>query len=97
VQNGKPSDRLIHFVEYVRHARGQNGRDLTILDVRLECRAERLSEYSDWPVWELEAIEQEAVSYGAEASLTEVISGAVQPNVVQSDSWLHSPSAYAWT
>ena len=97
MQNGSVSERLVHFVEYVRKAQAANGRAIRVLDLRLECRAQRLAEYSDWPTAELELIEQEAASYGNETELSRLLAGEVVPAPIDASSWLDSPSPVAWT
>ena len=98
MQNGKPTDRLVRFVEYLRNSGRQNGCDLTVLDLRLECRAQRLTEYPKWPAGELDLIECEAAGYGNEAILTQLLSGTLESTPMNADySWLHSPSPVAWT
>ena len=72
MQSRKLSDRLVGFVEHVKTSRTENGRKLTVLDLRVECRTQRLTEYSDWPVGELDLIEQEAACYGDETDLADL-------------------------
>lgn len=97
MQNGNLSQRLVEFAEHTRQTRQDNGRALRILDLRLECRAQRLAEYSDWPMAELELIEQEAVSYGNETEISRLLAGEVRPMPIDTSSWLDSPSPFAWT
>lgn len=97
IQNGKLSERLVHFVEHVRKTQVASGRALRVLDLRLECRNQRLTEYADWPMTELELIEQEAASYGNETELSQLLSGEVGPKPILAHTWLHSPSPFAWT
>lgn len=97
MENGKPTERLIRFVEYLKNTTRASESELTVLDVRLVCRGQRLMEYADWPASELDLIEHEAAGYGDEADLAQVLSGTVQPTPIKADSWLDSPSPYAWT
>ncbi len=91
------SERLIRFVEHVKEVQKASRQTLKILDLRLECRNQRLTEYPDWPLSELELIEQEAVGYGDDAELSRVLAGEVGPRTNQPNAWLDSPSPFAWT
>ena len=97
MQNRNLSQRLVEFVEYVTHIHEADGRAPRVIDLRLECRAKRLAEYSDWPMTELELIEQEAASYGNETALSQLLAGEVVPMPIDASSWLNSPSPFAWT
>ena len=97
MQNRNLSQRLVAFAEYVNQTHEPNGRASRVLDLRLECRAQRLAEYSDWPTAELELIEQEAASYGNETELSRLLAGEVVPAPIDASSWLDSPSPVAWT
>jgi hypothetical protein len=70
---------------------------LKVLDIRLECRSQRLAEECDWPSAELDLIEQEAIGYGDETEIAKLLSGEVQPIPVEANRWMNSPSAFAWT
>ncbi len=102
MQNGsmhsgpKLSDRLIRFAIHVTDNRSANSQPLRILDLRVECRNQRMSEFSVWRSAELDLIEYEAIRYGDQTPLTKVLSGQASPSVVTSDSFLPSPSLYAW-
>ena len=99
LQNGESNARLMRFAKCLclKNTNCGTERDLKILDVRLECRRQRLMEYPDWPVSELDLIEHEAACYDDGAYLAEVLSGTVHPVRIPADSWLNSPSPYAWT
>lgn len=97
MQNGKLSDGLVRLIDQVRNSRRKNGYELKVFDLRLECRDQRMSEYSDWLASELDSVEEEAACYGDETDLTQVLSGAAQPSAGRAHSWLHSPSPFAWT
>ena len=97
MQNGTLSERLVHFIEHVRKTRNAGSGVLKVLDLRLECRDERLAEEADWPITELDLIEQEATGYGNETELAKLLSGEVQPQPIQANCWMHSPSLFAWT
>ena len=97
MQNQTLSDRFVEFVEHVTETRATSGRALRVLDLRLECRAQRLAEYAHWPITELELIEQEAARYGNEAELSQLLSGEAVPNSIEATSWIDSPSPFAWT
>ncbi len=100
MQNGRPSDLLVRFVELVDRKHAKDGQALTVNDLRVEVRAERLTELSEWPSPDLEAIEQEAALYGDDASLTDLASGKLQFAAgadSQAVSWPDSPSPVAWT
>jgi hypothetical protein len=97
MQNHNLSQRLVDFATHVKETHQANGRASRVLDLRLECRAQRLTEYADWPLTELELIEQEAASYGNETELSQLLSGEVGPKPIHADSWLDSPSPFAWT
>ena len=97
MQNGTMTERLSRFIEFLQRSHGENARSLTVLDVRLECRAQRLAEYADWPTSELDLIECEAARYGDQTCLSTLLAGAVRPSPVESVPWLHSPSLFAWT
>ena len=97
MQNQSLSQRFVEFVEHVRATHAVDGRELQVLDLRLECRAQRLAEYADWPMTELELIEQEAAGYRNETALSQLLSGDVVPNPIDASSWIDSPSPFAWT
>jgi hypothetical protein len=98
MQNGTLSNRTIQFVEHVLATRGGRVEDLRVLDVRLECRSQRLMEYGDWSLADLELIEQEATGYGDDAKLSELLSGeACTRSIDPATWWLDSPSPFAWT
>jgi len=97
MQSKKLSDEFVSFMDYTRKSTFGQGRRLKILDLRLECRNQRLTEYSDWPSSKLDLIEQEAASYDNEADLTNVLSGTAVKTAVVPSTWLHSPSPFAWT
>ena len=97
MQNGTLTQRLSRFIEFVQRTRGEESRSLTVLDLRLECRAQRLAEYADWSTTELDLIEREAAHYGDDTCLSTLLAGGVRPSPVESAWWLHSPSVFAWT
>ena len=97
MQNQSLSQRFVEFVEHVQATHEPRGRELQILDLRLECRAQRLTEYADWPMTELELIEQEAARYRNETELSQLLAGEVVPNPSDASSWIDSPSPFAWT
>lgn len=98
MQGEKQSDRLVCFVDYLKSRHADGGSELKVLDLRVMCRSERLTEISDWATSELDLIEQEAVTYGDDTSLDQLMSGAaVQSAAIHVDAWLQSPSPYAWT
>ena len=97
MQNRTLSERLVQFIEHVRETRNAESGVPKVLDLRLECREARLAEEADWPITELELIEQEATGYGNDTELAKLLSGEVQPQPIQANSWLHSPSPFAWT
>ena len=97
MQNGTLSERLVHFIEHVQKTRNAGSGVLKVLDLRLECRNERLTEEADWPITELDLIEQEATCYGNETELAKLLLGEVQPQPIEADCWIHSPSLFAWT
>lgn len=98
MQNKSLSEQLIQFIEWVnKKTHAATGLAATIVDLRLECRTQRLTEYADWPMTELELIEQEAACYGDETKLSQLLSGEILPNPIQEKSWLDSPSPFAWT
>ena len=97
MQNRTLSERLVHFIERVRKTRNAGSGVLKVLDLRLECRDERLAEEADWPITELDLIEQEATGYGNETELAKLLLGEVQPQPIQANCWIDSPSPFAWT
>ena len=97
MQNETLSERLVHFIDYVRTTRKAGSGVLKVLDLRLECRHQRLAEEADWATTELDLIEQEATAYGNETELAKLVSGEVQPQPIQATCWMHSPSPVAWT
>ncbi len=97
MQNGHPSDSLIQFIQQVLETPAVDNRATTVLDLRLECRLQRLTEEGDWSLSELEQIEQEAVLYGDQTELETVLSGEASPAPIEEDRWLNSPSPFAWT
>ena len=97
MQNGALSERLVQFIDHVRSTRHVGTGVLRVLDLRLQCRDERLAEDADWPITELDLIEQEAAGYGNETELAKLLSGAVQPQPIQTNCWINSPSPVAWT
>ena len=96
MQNGELSEAFLQFVEFVKESRTELGRELNVLDLRLECRDQRLTEFSDWSARDLDLIEQQVACYDNEAPLAQVVS-ANPPTASQDGSWLHSPSPFAWT
>ena len=97
MQNGTLSNRTAEFVEHVLATRAERGEELRVLDVRLECRAQRLMEYGDWSMADLELIEQEAARYGDDAKLSQLLSGEAGTKPSELSTWPHSPSPVAWT
>ena len=97
MQNGHPSNSLVRFIEHLQETSASGERATTVLDLRLACRLQRLTEEGDWSLSELEQIEQEAIHYGDETELTSVLSGEASPAPVKEDVWLNSPSPFAWT
>ena len=98
MQGEKPSDRLVCFVDYLKSRHADGGSELKVLGLRLMCRRQRLTEISDWSTSELDLIEQEAVTYGTDTSLDQLMSVAASPlAVIHVDAWLQSPSPNAWT
>ena len=97
MKNGMISERVLDFIEHVKKSRAADEDALVVLDLRLECRAQRLAEYADWPMSELELIEREVAGYGDETQLTHMLSGNAKPNPIHTVSWPHSPSPFAWT
>lgn len=91
------SERLAHFIEHVQETHHARDGMLKVLDLRLECRNQRLSEEGDWPSAELDLIEEEAIAYGDETEIAKLLSGEVQPHPVEANCWINSPSAVAWT
>ena len=91
-----PSVEFLTFAEYVKKLRGDKS-NLSILDLRIECRRQRLEEYADWPLVALDIVEHEAASYGDASALVEVAAGTVQSVPATCGQWLHSPSPFAWT
>lgn len=98
MQNGHRNHRFLRFVEHVRTHCVDPRREATVLDLRRECRALRLTEFSDWSTGELDLVEQEAAGYADETDLAQVLSGtAPRPQADGPGAWLHSPSPFAWT
>ena len=98
MQNHQPtSSSLIQFIEEVRQMNASGEQATTVLDLRLLCRLQRLTEEGDWSLSELEEIEREAVRYGDQTELTKLVSGEAIPAPIQEDLWLNSPSPFAWT
>ena len=98
MQNGTAlSKRLIRFIDHVIDTYGVAGHQPSILDLRVECRRQRMTEFSDWPSAELNLIEHEAVRYGDQTILTRVLSGEAIATAITIDSFLPSPSLLAWT
>ena len=97
MQNRNLSQRLVEFSEHVKQTHEGNGRASRVLDLRLECRTQRLAEYADWPQAELELIEQEAARYGNETELSQLLAGELVPADIDASDWLDSPSPFAWT
>ena len=95
MQNGRLSERVVHFMDHVTKTQGD--RALRVLDLRIECRSQRLAEYADWPITELDLIEQEVAGYGDETELSRLLSGEAEPQPVPPITWLDSPSPFAWT
>ncbi|MGF1582944.1 MAG: hypothetical protein ACFCD0_26790 [Gemmataceae bacterium] len=93
--NGKPSELLLRFVREVDQRNGQKDRELTVMDLRLEVRTERLTEFSDWSDSDLDILESEAAHWGDDTSLAGIVAGTAVRDP-QSVSWPHSPSPVAW-
>ncbi|QDV45883.1 hypothetical protein Enr13x_57860 [Stieleria neptunia] len=97
MQNHMLSHRFVEFVEHVQATYAAGGRMLQVLDLRLACRAQRLTEYPDWSTSDLELIEREAARYRNETELSQVLSGEAAPELIEVNSWMNSPSPFAWT
>ena len=91
------SHRFVEFVEHVKATYAAGERALQVLDLRLACRAQRLTEYPDWSASDLELIEREAARYQNETELSQLLSGEVPPNSIEVNTWMDSPSPFAWT
>ncbi len=91
------SERLVSFIEHVQETHDAENGMLRVLDLRLECRNQRLTEECDWASAELDLIEQEVIGYGDETEIAKLLSGEAQPTPVEANRWMNSPSAFAWT
>ena len=91
------SNHFVEFVYLVEKTQATNGRAMSVIDLRLECRTQRLTEYADWQMTDLEQIEQEAARYGNETPLSQILSGEAVANSIEPFSWIDSPSPFAWT
>ena len=97
MQNHMLSHRFVEFVEHVKATYAAGERALKVLDLRLACRAQRLTEYPEWSTPDLDLIEQEAAYYRNETELSRLLSGEAQPDSIAASSWIDSPSPFAWT
>ena len=88
------------FVQQVSHCYRGRDRQLTVNDLRLSIRSERMSELSDWSNHDLDLIEALTALFICTAPLEcvlEVPSDYDQTGYVPFVSSLHSPSPLAWT
>lgn len=89
------STALTRFVQHVSQEGG-----MTIKDIRLEIRNERLTELSDWSNQDLDAIEVHAAKLADDAPLDEVLTLPFDYDPVScaaAVSSICSPSPFAWT
>jgi hypothetical protein len=96
MRNGNLSEQLLNFIQSVRN-HPDSETNMTVLQLRLVCRNQRLTEYPDWPPQDLDCIEQEIACYEDEAPLEHVISGQARPRRAPDSGWLNSPSPFSWS
>jgi hypothetical protein len=97
MSKGRASDLLVNFVEHVHRKANGSGRDLTVMDLRLAVREQRLTEYADWSASALDQIEEEAALCGDTTPLRDIVSPEFEmAAVAASVTWPHSPSPVAW-
>ncbi len=99
MQHAAPSELLLRFVKSVEQRTTDKPREMTVKDLHVEVRAERLTEYSEWSFQALDSIEEEAVRYEGNTQLKDVIARTVKLAPVTSSqaiAWTSSPSPVAW-
>jgi hypothetical protein len=90
---------LLRFVEQITNGDAAN-RSLTVNDLAVGIRHERLSELSDWSNCELDAIELHAAQFTGESSLHSVLELPFDRYPANKDrlvSNICAPSPFAWT
>lgn len=93
------TSRLQKFVEQVARDSHGKARPLTINDLQLGIRSERVTEISDWSGRDLDAIEIHASQFDEDAPLESVLqmkSVDEQVTLAVSVSSICSPSPFAW-
>jgi hypothetical protein len=91
---------LPKFVEQLERCHDGQVRPLTVNDLRLGIRSERMSEISDWPNHVLDVMEVHAAQFGSNAPLECVLnlsSDCDQAAAAAPVSSICSPSPFAWT
>ncbi len=92
-------EMLCRFVEQIVIAEGTRG-PLTVNDLKVGIRRERLSELTDWPNHKLDPIELHLAQFAGEEpfdSVFEVLFERYPEKKGRSVSGLCAPSPYAWT
>jgi len=91
---------LPKFVQQLSQDCSRHDGSLTVNDLRLGIRSERLSEIRDWSNYQLDAIEVHVAQFDDDAPLEHVFnltSEADQAANAVSVSSICSPSPFAWT
>jgi hypothetical protein len=91
---------LLKFVEQVLPNDGQHERPLTVNDLRLGVRNERMSEIRDWSNHHLDEVEIFAARFDSDAPLESVLSHSTDddaPAFADCASSICAPSPFAWT
>jgi hypothetical protein len=91
---------LSKFLQQVTPVDGRFDRPLTVNDLRLSLRGQRMSEVRDWSNGHLDVIEVHAARFDADAPLECVLnfpSEGDQVALAATASEICSPSPFAWT
>lgn len=91
---------LPKFVQQLSQDCGRHDNPLTVNDLRLGIRSERLSEIRDWSNYQLDAIEVHAAQFDDNAPVEHVFSLTSEADQAANDvsvSSICSPSPFAWT
>jgi hypothetical protein len=91
---------LLKFVEQVLPNDGQYERPLTVNDLRLGVRNERMSEIRDWSNRHLDEVEIFAARFDGDAPLERILELPAESDLAAcaaTASSICSPSPFAWT
>ena len=99
MENAKLTAVLRKFLQQIVQCHGGQDRPLTVNDLRLGIRSERMSEMRDWLNHDLDVMEVHAAQFEGSAALECVVNRPIdgdQAAVATSVSSICSPSPFAW-